>query len=197
MIFYANHTIEKSAEGRVFSMVEEVPVADVALVLGTSKYSRSGNMNLYFKYRIEAAAKLYFSGKAKHFILSGDNNEKYYNEPRDMRKALISKGVPASAITLDYAGFRTLDSVVRAHKVFGVQKLVVISQLFHNQRAIYIGKAFGIDVYGFNAIDVHDQYSRYTHLREYLARVKAVLDVHIFNTEPKFLGPEIPVNIHR
>ena len=103
---------------------------------------KNGNNNLYFDYRILAAVELYKAGKIKYILISGDNRKKDYNEPEEMKKALIQKGVPAKFIYLDYAGFRTLDSVVRAKEVFGQNQLTIISQRFHNERAIYLAEKF-------------------------------------------------------
>ena len=187
--------VNQRTESYLFEDVSQIPEGEVALVLGTIKYARSGNENLFFTYRIEAAPKLYHSGKIKHFILSGDNHREGYDEPTDMKEALMARGIPESAITLDYAGFRTLDSIVRSKEVFGQKKLTIISQKFHNQRAIFIAQQKGIEAIGWNAKGVSQRYSPKTYLREYFARVKAVLDLYILRTQPKFLGPEVPVNI--
>jgi SanA protein len=120
-------------------------------------------------------------------LVSGDNSQKDYDEPTDFKKDLIAKGIPEDRIFLDYAGFRTLDSIVRAKEVFGQTSITIISQKFHNQRAIYIAKQFGIDAIGFNAKDVYN-----SHFREYLARSKASLDL-VFNVQPKFLGEKIVI----
>ena len=152
--FRANSIIVSNAEGKLFDRAENCPQAPVALVLGTSKTNKRGNANLYFKYRIEAAAALYKAGKVKYILVSGDNHIKGYDEPTDMKNALIAAGVPESKIYLDYAGFRTLDSMERALKVFGQKKVIVVSQRFHNERAIYLGEHFGMTVYGLNAKDV-------------------------------------------
>ena len=147
--------------------------------------------NLYFKYRIEAEAELWKAGKVDCLIVSGDNREKYYNEPVAMRKALVKAGVPFRKIACDYAGLRTLDSVVRAKKIFGLSEVTLISQKFQNERAAYIAKANGMDVVGFNAKDVHGYAARKTEDREVLARVKMWLDVHITNEQPRHLGDPV------
>ena len=187
--------VRLSSRSRIFSSISELPGNDVGLVLGTSKSTVRGTTNLFFKYRMAAAAKLYKTGKIRHFILSGDNHIKAYDEPSDMKKALMVRGVPASAITLDYAGFRTLDSIVRAKEVFGQNKITVVSQTFHNQRAVFIARAKGIEAVGFNAKDVSVRFSPKTYVREYLARVKAVLDLYILGTRPKFLGKKIDIKV--
>jgi SanA protein len=134
------------------------------------------------------AAMLYAMGKIDHFILSGDNSTKYYNEPVEMRKALIGKGVPESVITLDYAGLRTLDSVVRSKKIFGQNKILIITQPFHSYRALFISRYYDMDAVAMVAEDPDLEHTFKVRLREYLARTKAVLDLYIFKTDPRFLG---------
>lgn len=187
-ILIADRTIIVSTRNLHFSEISATPQNNVGLVLGTSGTLRNGNANLYFKYRIDAAAQLYHSGKVKHLIVSGDNHVDYYNEPEEMRLALIKKGVPDTCITLDFAGFRTLDSVVRCWKVFGQKKFTIISQKFHNERALFIANAYGLDAVAFDAKDVTGRGGRRTAVREPMARFKAVLDLYLFNKQPKFLG---------
>ncbi|MCI5212327.1 MAG: hypothetical protein D3910_26890, partial [Candidatus Electrothrix sp. ATG2] len=148
---------------------------------------------LYYTYRIEAAARLYAKGGCKKIIVSGDNETRQYNEPRNMKNDLIKAGVPKADIICDYAGFRTLDSIIRFKKVFGRQRGVVISQQFHNERAIYIGRAYGIELYGYNAQDVGGHSGLKTRLREVFSRVMCVLDVELLHTGPRFLGKKINV----
>lgn len=167
-----------------------LPNVKAALLLGTSKHLGDGRDNLYFKNRISAALKLYESGKIKLLVISGDNGSIYYNEPMDMKKELVKLGVPDSLIYLDYAGFRTYDSVIRMNKIFGQSKFIVISQKFHNQRAIFIGRSAGFEIYGFDAEDVSAYMGFKTQVREKFARVKVFLDF-IFNAQPKFLGDKI------
>ncbi len=192
----SNYWIIKSTKSKLYSDVNLIPENDVAILLGASKTLKSGYDNLFFKYRIEAAAKLFKAGKIKHIIVSGDNHKKEYDEATDMRDALVLMGVPDSCITLDYAGFRTLDSMVRCLKVFGRKSVTVISQEFHNERAIFIGNYYDMNVIAFNAQDVPDQFSIKTRIREYFAKFKAVLDLYVFHTEPKFLGEEVEVKIN-
>ena len=144
-IFWANFTIKNNSEDYVFSSIDKVPAKKVALVLGTSKTLASGNPNLYFAYRIEAAAQLFKTGKIQDIIVSGDNSNKNYNEPEDMKNALVAAGVPDDKIFMDFAGLRTLDSVLRAKDIFGQNSYIVISQKFHNERAVYLARKNGID----------------------------------------------------
>ena len=170
-----------------------VPKTGVAVVLGCSPRLADGRVNLFFTRRIQAAAQLYHSGKARALIVSGDNSTKHYDEPTAMKDALIQAGVPAAAIHCDYAGFRTLDSVVRAQAVFGQRQFIIVSQRFHNERAVFLARRHGLEAHGFDAPGVSRRIAPTTHLREYLARVKAVLDVTLLRTRPKYLGPPIEI----
>ena len=176
-----------------YDSLEETPKVYCAILLGTSKYLPGGRKNLYYKYRIEAAKRLYDSGGCQKIIVSGDNETMQYNEPQRMRKDLIKAGVPSEDIICDYAGFRTLDSIIRFKKVFGRRRGVVISQKFHNERAIYIARAYGVELYGYNAQDVGLRNGFKTRLREVFSRVMCVLDVELLHTGPRFLGKKIEV----
>lgn len=190
--FFANYKIEKSTENFVTDQLGHLPKTKVAVVLGTAPNLVNGYQNYYFTYRIEAAAKLYKSGKVSHFIVSGDHGRKNYNEPEAMKLALIKNGIPENVIYLDYAGFRTLDSMIRANEIFGQKEFIVVSQEFHNQRAVYIARQNGINAYGYNAKDVNKHAGLKTNIREYFARAKVFID-SFFGVEPKFLGEKIEV----
>lgn len=195
-VLASNLIIILSAKQSVYDKVIETPNGNkVALMLGTSRYTVRGTTNLYFKYRINAAIELYRSGKIKHIIVSGDNRMENYNEPKQMQKALMDRGIPERAITLDYAGFRTLDSVVRCKKVFGQTKFIIISQRFHIERALFIARKYDIDAIGFAAQDPPEKYSTKTKVREIFAKTKAVIDLYIINKKPKFLGKKEIINI--
>lgn len=195
LLTIGNFWVVNSTKARLYKSLEDIPSNDVALVLGTSKYSQKGNANLFFKYRIEAAVALYRAGKVKHFLLSGDNSKAYYNEPQDMKNALIKMGIPPTAITLDYAGFRTFDSVVRSKKVFKQSCITIITQEFHSYRALFISQVYGINAIAYTTETVPKAYSAMTLIREYFARCKAIIDIYILNKQPKFLGEEIEINI--
>jgi SanA protein len=184
-----NYMVEAAGKGRVFDRVDVIPFREVGLVLGTSEHRKDGGDNPYFKYRIEAAAKLYRMGKVRHLLVSGDNHLDGYNEPADMRRALIAEQVPPGVITLDYAGLRTLDSVVRAEKVFGLRQFTLISQREHDERALLIAKYYKIDAIAYAADDVAFQYAVRAHIHEWLAQVKVVLDLYVLHTKPAHLGP--------
>lgn len=192
-VFACEGWIARAASGRCFAEVESIPLAPVAVVLGTSSQLPGGRANLFFLPRMEAAAALFKAGKVKALIVSGDNGTHGYDEPTNMKLALVRTGVPAEKIVCDYAGFRTLDSVVRAKEVFGQQRVIFVSQRFHNARAIYLARAFGIEAFGLDAQDVPVSLSVKTFLREKLACVKAVLDVNVLGTQPRFLGEKVAV----
>jgi len=187
--------VNVQTQNRLYADINAVPNQNVALLLGTVKRLRHGRLNRYFQYRINAAVQLYHAGKIKHIIASGSNHTKSYNEPLDMKKALMAGGVPVEAITLDYAGFRTLDSVVRCKEIFSQDKVMIISQAFHNERAIFISDYYGIEAIGFNAKDVPLRDDFKTPIREYFARLKAVLDLYLLKTQPKFLGEKVEILI--
>jgi len=189
-IAWANIAASWAARGRTFDSVAATPSSEVGLVFGTSDRTK-GRENLYFKHRVEAAAALWHAGKIRTLILSGDNRAHDYNEPEKMKRALLKLGVPAQKIVCDYAGLRTLDSVVRAKKIFGLNSILFISQRFQNERAIYIAKAHGLKAIGHNARDVDARTGIKTRIREIGARVKMWLDVNILDTAPKHLGDRI------
>ncbi len=175
---------------RVFdsASIDAVPRQRAAVVLGCVRTLPNGLNNLYFSRRIDAAAKLYKAGKVDCFIVSGDNHVKGYDEPSDMKESLARAGVPADRIVCDYAGFRTLDTVVRAKKVFGLDSFIIVSQPDHVRRAVFTARGFGCDAYGYAAKDVNGRYSIKTTIREQLAKIAAVVDV-VLRRSPKFLGP--------
>ncbi|MEA3638554.1 MAG: ElyC/SanA/YdcF family protein [Lamprobacter sp.] len=182
--------ISLSTRCSITDQLDQMQPAEVALILGTSRGIR-GRPNPFYQARIAAAAELYHNGKVRGILVSGDNATRYYNEPVSMQKDLIALGVPADSITLDYAGFRTLDSMVRAKEVFGLDEVLVVSQRFHAARAIFLGRQFGIDARGYAAADPrHIGYLK-VRTREILARAAAVLDV-LTGQGPRFLGePEM------
>lgn len=191
-IWWANHHIEQSTEKYVFDRTAELPNIKTGLLLGTSQFLENGHPNPYFTYRINAAEELYKSGKIKYLIVSGDNSVSHYNEPEDMQNALIERGIPKDHIFMDYAGFRTLDSVVRAKDIFKQNKIIVISQKFHTQRAVFLAQKNGIDAYGFNARDVNATAGLKTNLREKFARAKVFVDL-LIGVEPKYLGKPVSI----
>ena len=193
MIIYANWKIPNEARKYIYTDIDSIPEHNVALILGTSRYLGS-KPNIYFTNRINAAKQLYLAGKVDAFVVSGDNKHVSYNEPRDMRRALVEIGVPDSIINYDFAGFRTLDSVIRMNKVFGQKSFIIVSQQFHNERAIYIARYYGIEAFGYNAEDLALNRASYrTKIREVFARVKVFIDIAL-GIEPKFLGERVDIS---
>jgi SanA protein len=195
LVCCANFWVIKSTEDKVLSDISKLNGRSVALVLGTSNKLRNGSANPYFENRIKAAAELYREGKVIHFILSGDNRSKYYNEPIEMKKALVLLGVPESAITLDYAGLRTLDSIVRSKEIFGQDKITIITQPFYSYRALFISHFYNIDAVALVTQDLTNEAPFKVYIRECFARTKAVLDLYILNTGPQHLGEKQPLSI--
>ncbi len=188
-----NLWIHFSTKNQVKEKLSSVKYTYVGLVLGTSKKLKSGHENPYFNARINAAVKLFKAGKIKHILVSGDNRSKYYNEPHDMQQALMGKGIPESAITLDYAGLRTLDSIVRCKEIFGQKAVTVITQKFHAGRAVYIGKYYGLETQSFVAASPPLRFSWKVKVREVLARPLAFLDLYVLNKKPRFKGDFEPI----
>lgn len=185
--------VESKTADKLYDDVNSIPYNDVGMVLGTNPNTKYGKNNPYFYNRVDAVEKLYKAGKIKFVLISGDNKTKNYSEPDVMRKILIERGVPAEVIYIDYAGFRTLDSVIRAKSIFGQTKMTVISQKFHNERSIVLGEWQGMDLIGFNAKDVEVKRSKYKVIaREGFARVKLYLDM-LVGKEPHFGGNPITI----
>lgn len=166
----------------------------VAVVFGTTAQVQ-GRENLYFRYRMDAAYELWRAGKVTKILVSGDNREIYYNEPQKMKQALVQRGVPEEVIVQDFAGLRTLDTVVRAQKIFGLTRVIFISQKFHNERALFLARHIGLDARGLNAKDVENRMSRWKIFgREVLARGKMFLDLYVLDTKPTHMGEPIPMD---
>jgi len=189
----ARLVVTRASKNRLYSDASAIPHRRVALVLGCPKRIPGGWSNPFFENRMAAAAELYYQRKVDFLVVSGDNHVHGYDEPTDMKEALVERGVPFERIYLDYAGFRTLDSVVRVKSIFSQDKVTIVSQRFHNQRAIFLASHQGIDAIGFDAPDVAPEYALKTMLREQFARVKAVLDIYLFHTQPHFLGQKIAI----
>ena len=191
-IFITNKIIEKNTDEKIYDSIENIPHNKVGLLLGTSKYLKDGRINAYYAYRITATKELFEADKIDFILVSGDNGTIHYNEPTSIKNDLIANGVASSSIFLDYAGFRTLDSVVRSKEIFGQDSITIISQKFHNERAIYIAKQKDIDAIGYNARDVKSYANTKIQIRESFARLKMMLDL-LFNIQPKFLGEKIEI----
>ena len=175
----------------IYDELQDLPYRQVGVVLGTAKYYRTGVINQYYRYRIQGAINAYNSGKVNYLLLSGDNALQSYNEPMTMRKDLIAAGVDPSDIVLDYAGFRTLDSIVRTRKVFDTNDFIIITQRFHCERALFIALHMGIQAQCYAVPSPKDMLS--VRIREFAARFGALADLYIFKREPRFLGPLVPI----
>ncbi|MFH9813868.1 vancomycin high temperature exclusion protein [Streptomyces sp. NPDC017230] len=167
----------------------DVPRTEVAVVFGAGLWE--GEPSPYLAHRLDAAAELYRAGRIEVVLVTGDNSREEYDEPDAMRAYLVRHGVPDGRIVSDYAGFDTWDSCVRAKKIFGVDRAVLISQGFHIRRAVALCQEAGVASYGVGVDDVHDVTWYYGGAREILAAGKAALDA-VFEPDPHFLGPREP-----
>ena len=185
MVFGANRWVINSTNSYLYTNWALLPENDVGLVMGTSPYRSDGKSSAEFYGRMRSAAQLYQLGKVKHLIVSGANPDSTYNEPRQMLRELVRLGVPESDITMDFAGFRTLDSITRANIVFGLKRFTIITTRYHAWRSLFIARKLDLNAVAYAApIDVTGDYGKRNPWREILARALAVFDVFIFGTEP-------------
>lgn len=192
--FFCSWKVTKDAEGKTYSDVAEIPYNKVGLLLGTCKTMKDHKtINPFWKFRLYASYALWKAHKIDKLLISGDNGWHGYNEPQDFVDALLALGVPDSVMICDFAGFRTHDSVIRCKKVFGQKKVTIISQKFHNERALFIAKEYGLEAVGFNAQDVSFRDNLYNSVREKMARVLMFADLYVFHTSPHFLGKKIEI----
>ncbi len=175
----------------IYEDLKSLPHRQVGVVLGTAKYFRTGGINQYYLYRMQGALNVYNSGKVNYLLLSGDNAQQSYNEPVTMRRDLLAHGMPSSDIWLDFAGFRTLDSIIRTRKVFDTNDFTIITQRFHCERALFIAMNMGIQAQCYAVPSPKNMLS--IRLREIVARLGALTDLYILKREPRFLGPMIPI----
>lgn len=192
-IAFADWRVGRASEGKLFTDAQNVPKRDAALLLGTSP-KVGAQPNFFYAERIKATTALWRLGKVRGILISGDNSKPSYNEPDHMKKDLIAAGVPEEFITCDYAGLRTLDSVVRASKVFGLTSVVIVSQEEHLERALYLASDKGLDAVGLVATDAPKWWQVRQHVREALARVKAMIDVAV-DRQPRHLGEPATVKL--
>ncbi len=184
-----DYWISYNASNRIYHSVADTPKREIGLVLGTSKYIGK-TLNSYYTYRINAAQELFYNNKINALLLSGDNAHRSYNEPWTMKRDMLKAGIPENNIYLDYAGFRTLDSIIRAKEVFNADKFTIITQGFHCERALFISQFYNIDAICL-AVKSPEGFDNYKiRFREVFARVKAFIDIYILKQQPKFLGPK-------
>ncbi|XZF13879.1 SanA/YdcF family protein [Chitinophagaceae bacterium MMS25-I14] len=188
-----DYWVTESTQQQLYNDIKTLRGNKIGLLLGTSKTVKNGWENLFYKYRIEATVALFKAGKIQCVLISGDNSREAYNEPETMMHDLVAAGVPADKIFLDYAGFRTLDSIVRCKDIFGANDITIISQPFHNERALFLANHKGLHAIAFNAQDVPAKYGIRVALREKLARVKMLMDLWL-GKQPKFAGPKVDMN---
>jgi SanA protein len=181
-------TIPSRIRGKCYDDVTQVPTNRVGLVLGCTRYLTNGHPNVYFAHRMEAAAALFRAGKVELLLASGASHRAEIDEAASMKEALVELGVPASCVVCDPHGYRTIDSVLRAKGTYGQSRFTIISQPFHNHRAIYVAERRGIEAVGFNARDVALPRARAVSFREFLARLRVLIDIHVKNTRPRVQG---------
>ena len=191
-LFICNAIIVNNAKGKLYTAVNEIPYNRVGILLGTSKTTIHGFDNAFYNNRIAAAVELLKNNKIKYLVISGDNSRTTYDEPTAMRNDLINAGIDSSRLFLDYAGFRTFDSMKRLKEVFGQDSVTIISQRFHNERALYLAKRLNIYAIAFNAKDVSNSAGFRTSIREKFARIKVFVDF-LFGKKPRFLGPKVTI----
>lgn len=186
-------SVEWAASGRTYSDADEVPKNSVGVVLGTSSKLPDGTSNAYFALRMTAAAELYKKKRVDCLLVSGDNATANYNEIKTMQLALMEKGVPPERIYGDYAGFRTLDSMVRAKEVFGLSRFTVVSQESHAKRAVFLARLSGADAIAYEAVTPPFSAAALPILREIPARALAFYDAVLAGVGPKFLGDSVRI----
>lgn len=189
----ANLWVWYSTKDRISYDTAMCPRADVGIVFGTSFRMRNGSANPYYAARLDTAAELYRQGRISHLLLSGDNRTIHYNEPITMWRDMGKRHVPHSALTLDYAGLSTFDTIVRAHKIFKLDKAVLITQDWHMPRALFIARQMGLDAYGCVAFPETSGEDYYMNMRELAARALAVLDVYVLHRTPRIMGKVEPL----
>jgi len=194
-IVVINLWILDKTQARIEHEVPLCTVQPVGLVFGTAQWLRKGGPNPYYQARMETAAELLRLGRVQHLLLSGDNRTRYYNEPISMWRSLRYRNVDDSHMTLDYAGFSTFDSVVRAKEIFGAERLMLISQDWHLSRALFIADALGIEATGCAVPDDGAKGEWRLRLREWLARAATFGDLYLWGREPYFLGPFEPIKV--
>jgi SanA protein len=179
-----------AARPKTVRIAKNLPEGEIGIVLGTAPKLAEGR-HPFFEHRMDAAAELYRTKHVRHLLLTGDNGHRGYDEPTAMKAALLARGVPASAITLEFAGFRTLDSMARARAVFGIKKAILITDDFHQPRSLFLAQAFGVDAIGYPSKPVPFRSSKKTLLREVASRVYACVDIYVLHTKPKYYGAQV------
>lgn len=187
-----NYVVARATKAQIYTELDSIPKNKVGLLLGTAKYMDKARniVNPYYQNRIDAAVKLYMAGKVDYIIVSGDNSTQYYNEPLLMKRDLMAQGVPEKRILFDNAGLRTLDSILRCRDIFGQKSFTVISQRFHDERAVYIANNKQLTTVAYVADD--GPFDVGFEVREKLARVKMMLDL-LTNKQAAFYGDKVEI----
>ncbi|HVX01282.1 MAG TPA: ElyC/SanA/YdcF family protein [Candidatus Babeliaceae bacterium] len=193
LLFGVDRYVTNATQKQLYSNTDSIPYNRVGLLLGTSKYIRTGVVNPYYQYRIDAAVALYKAGKISYILVSGDNRSITYNEPGMMRKDLIARGVPPDRIYLDYAGVHTLDSIIRCRDIFGVDHFTIISQPFHDERALFIANCKGMTAIAYNAKDVGGLFGFKVIVREKFSRLKMMLELLADVRAKDYYGPKVEI----
>lgn len=185
-----DQSISYSVRNQIYNDIEKTPYRPYALLLGTSKFVSKNTPNLYYDYRLESAIALFNAHKIRYILLSGDNRTPQYNEPKMMAKDLRQMGIDEQYLYRDYAGFRTLDSIIRSKEVFQIEPMMIITQRFHCERALFIANYHHIDAICFAA---EEPYAfSLTRVRETLARVLMLWEL-LIEKAPHFLGNPEPL----
>ena len=174
-MMFANFWVFSLTDGRTYDKISKIPPRETALVLGTSPKMMSGAANPYFISRMEAVSLLYHHGKIKNIIVSGEKS-KGYDEPAAMKKFLIyQEGIPEDIILEDPKGFNTHASILRSKNVYKRKNIIIVTQGFHNIRALFFARNNSMNALGFNAREISKPESFYRNqFREFFARILAV-----------------------
>jgi SanA protein len=192
-VLIPNLIITQSAADFIVQTPEEAPSAQCAIVLGAKVYE-DGTPAPMLTDRLETGIKLYRSGKVDKLLLSGDHGQTDYDEVNVMLEYVLERGVPDADVFTDHAGFDTYDTMYRARDVFKVTSALVVTQEFHLARAVYTARTLGLEVTGVVA-DIQPYSNEFKNAaREKLARVKAILQLHVTHPEPTYLGPALPID---
>lgn len=188
-----DYWVTSTTQQQLYSDLQAIPKNRVGLVLGTSKWESTGVVNAYYKSRIDAAVELYNAGKIDFILVSGDNRSTHYNEPQTMKNDLIARGIPANKIYMDNAGVHTLDSILRCRDIFGQDHFTIISQEFHNERALFIANHKHINAIAYNAKEITGPITLKVKLREKFSRIKMMFEL-LLNTQARFYyGPSVEI----
>lgn len=180
LILFSNIFIIKKSNPYLYESMDSLPNLKYGVVLGTNKYLLKGGLNEYFQDRVIESGKLYNSGRIEKIIVSGHVDGKYYNEPEQIKKELVKLGISSSDILIDTTGDRTLNTLENLKSMGISDSVMIISQKFHNQRAVFLGREMGVEAIGYNVPDQLSKKNYKTYIREVLAKTMAFLEV-IFN----------------